>query len=187
MKLNSDGSVTAGSMSIVDLDGRGNKTADGKNLNITGAGVSRMFGLIRANEIKAAATSPATAIPHALHVSLPVTMNCSSGIREPATKTDGRVTLGPCVQEGARFQLDPSYNCGTLSTELGQAVCYAMQRYGAYNMDNNGSTYMMVYGQHRRSWGTGITDYADVGISADYQNLGLPSSKLSSLASWSGK
>ena len=38
VKINGDGSVTAGSMSVVDLDGRGNKTAEGKNLNITGRG-----------------------------------------------------------------------------------------------------------------------------------------------------
>ena len=68
VKINADGTVTVGSMSIVDLDGLGNKTASGQNLNITGAGVSRMFGLIRASEVRAAATNPATAIPHALQV-----------------------------------------------------------------------------------------------------------------------
>ena len=185
--VDSDGSVTAGSMSIVDLDGRGNKTADGENLNITGAGVSRMFGLIRANEIKAAATSPATAIPHALQVSLPAAMNCAEGIRRPATKTDGQSTSTSCVQEGARFQLAPRYNCRGVPTKLGQAACYAMKKYGAYNMDNNGSTYMLVYGQHMRSWATGITDYAEVGIWSDYQNLGLPTSRMRSLARWFGR
>lgn len=184
--IGSDGSVTAGSMSVVDLDGRGNKTAGGKNLNITGAGVSRLFGVIRANEIRAAATDPRTAIPHALSVSLPVSMNCSS-FREPATKTDGRVTSGSCIQEGARFRLDPSFDCSTVSSKMGQAVCYALQKYGAYDMDNNGTTaQMVVYAQHRKSWSTGSTDYANVGITSDYQKLDLSMSRMSSLVSWTG-
>ena len=62
-----------------------------------------------------------------------------------------------------------------------------MQGHGAYSMDNNGSSYMAVYGPHRHSWTRGVSDYANVGISGDHQNLGLASSKLSSLASWSGK
>ena len=186
VKLNSDGSITVGSMSIVDLDGRGNKTAEGGNLNITGAGLSRIFGVVRADEVKAAATSPATAIPHALQVSMPAGMNCAAGFREPATKTDGRVTSGACVQEGARFQLDPTYNCDAIVTRMGQAVCFALQKYGAYNADSNGSNYMMVYGQHRRSWSTGDTEYAKVGIWSDYENLGIPTTALRSLANWSG-
>ena len=103
VKINTDGSVTVGSMSVVDLDGRGNKTADGRNLNITGAGVSRIFGVIRANEVRAAAKDPATAIRHALQVSLPTATNCSGAFRTPATKTDGRATSSSCVAEGARI------------------------------------------------------------------------------------
>jgi hypothetical protein len=187
VKINADGSVTAGSMSVVDLDGRGNKTADGKNLNITGAGVSRIFGIIRANEVRAAAVNPATAIPHALQVSLPTQMNCSGSFREPATKTDGRATGSSCVQEGARVQMDPGFNCGSVSTKMGRAACFAMQKYGAYVMDNNGSASMAVYAQHQRSWASGKSDYAAVGIGWDYQNLGLPMNRLRVLGSWTGR
>jgi hypothetical protein len=187
VKINQNGSVTVGSMSVVDLDGRGNKTADNKNLNITGAGVSRLFGVIRAHEIQAAATRPATAIPHALQVSLPKDMNCSRAFREPATKTDGRSTSTDCVEEGARVQLDPAYDCERVPSRMGQAVCATLQDYGAYVMDNNGSTSMAIYAQHRKSWATGVQDYAAAGIKGDYQNLGIPMSQLHSLASWSGR
>jgi hypothetical protein len=187
VKINKDGSVTVGSMSVVDLDGRGNKTAEGKNLNITGAGVSRLFGVIRKNEIRAAATKPSTAIPHALQVSLPKDMNCSRAFREPATKTDGRSSSSDCIEEGARVQLDPAYDCDRISTLMGQAVCASMQKYGAYVMDNNGSRSMAIYAQHRDSWPAGINDYAAVGIKGDYQNLGIPMTELHSLAHWSGR
>jgi hypothetical protein len=185
-KINRDGSVTVGSMSVVDLDGHGNKTPDNRNLNITGAGVSRLFGVIRANEIQAAAAKPRTAIPHALQVSLPKDMNCSRDFRAPATKTDGRSTSTDCIQEGARVQLDPAYDCDRISTLMGQAVCASLQKYGAYVMDNNGSSSMAIYAQHRKSWAAGVEDYAAVGIKGDYQNLGIPMSELHALARWSG-
>lgn len=186
VRVSSDGTVTVGSMSVVDLDGTGTKTADGRNLNITGAGVSRLFGVIRAHEVRTAASSPSTAIHHALQVSLPMAMNCSRGFREPATKTDGRATSTACVQQGARVQLDPAYNCSSPPTRLGRAVCYAMQKYGAYVMDNNRSATMGFFGQQRQSWPTASADYSAAGITQDYQSLGLPITRLRVLARWSG-
>jgi len=187
VRVNADGTVTVGSMSIVDLDGAGNKTADGRNLNITGAGVSRLFGVIRAHEVRAAATSPATAISHALQVTLPSAMNCSGTFREPATKTDGRSTFTDCVQEGARVQLDPTYDCTVPPTKMGRAICYAMEKYGAYVMDNNGSSIMAFFAQHRLSWPNAATDYDAVGITHDYQNMGIPMTRLRVLARWNGQ
>ena len=185
--VNSDGSVSASAMNVVDLDGPGNKTVDGKNLNITGAGVSRMFGVVRANEVRAAATRPATAIQHALQVSLPTSFNCVKTFREPATKTDGRSTASDCMVEGGRYQMDPSFDCSSVTVKLGQAVCYAMQKYGAYDMDNNGSRSLVVYGQQRRSWSTADADYAAAGIRGDYSGLGIPMSKMRALARWTGQ
>lgn len=187
VKINGDGSVTVGSMSVVDLDGRGNKTAGGQNLNITGAGVSRLFGVIRAHEVRAAASDPRTAIKHALSVSLPVSFNCAGKWREPATKTDGRSSASDCVIQGGRYQMDPGFDCSTVGTKMGRAVCYALQKYGAYNMDNNGSDKMVFYGQHRRSWPTADSDYAAVGVSGDYSGLGIPMNRLRVLSSWSGR
>ncbi len=186
VKINSDGTVSAGSMSTVDLDGRGNKTASGQNLNITGSGVSRVLGVIRAHEVKAAATSPATAIPHALSVSLPPSKNCPSAYREPATKTDGQGSSGACIEEGARLQLDPSYNCSSLGSKMGQAVCFALQKYGAYNMDNGCKT-ICVYGQMQRSWSGGPNDYKAAGVQWDYFGLGIPLNRIRVLSSWHGR
>ena len=185
IKINADGSVSAGSMSVVALDGPGNKSPTGQNLNITGSGLSRMFGLISANEVRAAATRPLSAIPHALQVALPTNLNCASGFRSPATKTDGRGT-GACVQEGARFQLDPAYNCAGLSKKLSQAICAALQTYGAFDIDNSGSSNIVFYAQHRKSWPTADADYAAVGIGGDYTGLGLPISMFRSLVSANG-
>ncbi len=185
VKINSDGSVSAGSMSVVHLDGRGNKSVDGKNLNITGSGVSRLLGVIRAHEIRAAAIDPRNAIPHALSVSLPPSANCSSAFMEPATKTDGQSSSSNCVREGARIQLDPSYSCSSLSTKMGQAVCYAMQRYGAYDMDN-GCKSICVYAQQDQSWSGGASDYSKVGVAWDYFGLGIPLTQMRVLRTWNG-
>jgi len=187
VKINRDGSVTAASMSVTDLDGRGVKTAQGKNLNITGAGVSRLFGVIRANEVKAASHSPRSAIRHALQVSLPDEMICSGGFRRPATKTDGRSRSTGCVEAGARVQIHRSYDCGTTLRKLRRAICFAMQRYGGYVMDSNGSNVMAFFGQHTRSWRAGAKDYRKAGITGDYYDLGLPMRRMRVLATWSGE
>lgn len=184
--VNPDGSVTMGSMSVVDLHGRGDSTPDGERLNITGSGLSRIFGLIRAHEVRAAVDSPRTAIPHAVQVSLPGSMNCADTFRAPATKTDGGATTTPCVEEGARLYLSRAFDCLTVETALGRAVCFAMQRYGAYVIDNNGSQVMAVYGQQRDSWPTGAADYAAAGISRDYMELGLPVARIRVMSRWDG-
>jgi len=186
--VNSDGTVTVGSMSVVDLDGSGTKTAGGENLNITGAGVSRIFGVIRAHEVKAAATSPSTAIKHALQVTLPGAVNCSRVFREPATKTDGRsASTTDCIQEGARVQMARGFDCWAIKTKMGEAICFALKKYGAYVMDNNGSDIMAFFAQHRLTWRTSSADYAAVGITHDYQDLGLPMTRLRVLRHWTGR
>ncbi len=186
VRLGSDGTVTAGSMSVVDVDGRGNKTAGGEKLNITGAGLSRLFGVIRAPEVDAAATDPEGAIPHALQVSLPVTANCAGAFRVPATKSDGRVRAGPCVEQGARLQLDPTFDCTQMKVPLARAVCHALQTYGAFVIDNNGGTGMGLFGQHVASWAEGQRDYRSAGIEGDYRTLDLPMERLRVLSRWDG-
>lgn len=185
--VGADGTVRTASMNVVDLDGTGNRTAGGRRLNITGAGVSRLLGVVRANEIRAAAISPRTAIPHALSVSLPDSSTCADGFREPATKTDGRSRASSCIEEGSRFQLDPSYDCSSLPAKLGQAICHALQTYGAFDVDTNSSRFMVFYGQHRRSWSTGSGDYRAAGIEHDYSDLHLPMTRLRTLETWSGR
>lgn len=186
VRLDSDGAVPVGAMSVVDLDGRGNRTPDGENLNVTGAGVSLLPGVIRAHEVEAAAVDPRNAIPHALRVALPASDTCADRFREPARKTSGRSREPGCVVLGARIQLDPRFNCSTLPRMISQAVCYTLQKYGAYTADAAG-TWMMFYGQHRRSWATADRDYAAVGIDADYSHLELPIDRLRVLATWDGE
>ena len=148
--------------------------------------LSRLFGMVLAHEIRAAAAAPATAIPHALQVSMPSTWNCAEVFREPATKTDGLATTTDCVQGGARVQLHPTFDCASVSTKLAQAICASLQTYGGYVMDNNGSTAMGFFAQHRLSWPTGDADYAAAGMTSDYRDLGLPLSRLRVLAWWDG-
>jgi hypothetical protein len=186
VEIDADGSVSAGSMNVVSLDGRGNKSVNGKNLNITGSGVSRLLGVIRAHEIRAAATDPRTAIPHALSVSLPAHVNCSGSFVEPATKTDGQSSSNRCVREGSRLQLDPAFTCSSLSTKMAQAVCYTLQKYGAYDTDS-GCESICVYAQQNQSWRLAASDYANVGITGDYAGLGIPLGGMRVLNAWNGR
>ena len=72
-------------------------------------------------------------IPHALNFAW--TGN-SSTYRAPATKTDGH-TSGD-MQEGMRFQLSPSFNCGGQSTQYARTICVTLQKYGMYDGDSGG-------------------------------------------------
>ncbi|MCH9702039.1 MAG: hypothetical protein K0U76_11790 [Actinomycetia bacterium] len=97
----------------------------------TGAGASRLAGVIRISEIAAGE------IPHALALQ---TNNACPTFRPPATKSDGRSTRTDCIPEGALLQLDPSLDLGELSLTPGElAVATAMQRYGGYVMDVGGA------------------------------------------------
>lgn len=187
VRVASDGTVSAGSMNVVDLDGRGNETAAGERLNVTGSGLSRLFGVIRAPEVEAAATDPEGAISHALQVSLPITVNCAGSFRAPATKSDGGARGAQCVQEGSRIQLDPAYDCVRTEMLLGRAVCHALQTYGAFVIDNNGGTAMGLFGQNVASWPGGQRGYRRAGIDSDYTALRLPMDRLRVLSRWNGR
>ncbi len=184
VRLSPDGSVAAGSMSVLDLDGRGDTTVTGEAPTVTGSGLSRMLGLVRAHEVEAARDRPRAAIPHALEVSLPAATNCRGTFRPPATKSDGQ-GRPPCVLQGSRLQLDPSYDCSGLELPMAQAVCVALQRYGAFVTDNGGEN-MQVYAQHEDSWPGGGRAYARAGIDGDYQDLGLPMDRMRVLRAWTG-
>jgi hypothetical protein len=55
--------------------------------------------------------------------------------RGPATKTDGKGKAGQ-LQQGMRFQLDPSFDCGGLANRVESMVCGALQKYGMYDNDS---------------------------------------------------
>ena len=96
----------------------------------TGAGVSRLAGLIRPDELAQGR------INHALVG--PTGYSCKATYRYPAVKSDGSSTASNCIPEGARVQLDPSVNCtappGIEQWEI--TVCRALKEYGWYNIDN---------------------------------------------------
>ncbi|MCH9666380.1 MAG: hypothetical protein K0U76_10510 [Actinomycetia bacterium] len=97
----------------------------------TGAGASRLAGVIRVAEIEAGE------IPHALALQ---SNNACPTFRAPALKSDGTSTRADCIPEGARLQLDPSLDLSKLDLTPGElAVATAMQRYGGYVMDVGGA------------------------------------------------
>lgn len=97
----------------------------------TGAGASRLGGVIRVAEIAVGY------IPHALALQ---TNNACPSFRSPALKSDGTSTRADCIPQGARLQLDPALDLSALDLSSGElAVATAMQRYGGYVMDVGGA------------------------------------------------
>jgi hypothetical protein len=144
---------------VTSLDG------NGQNPGATGSNLSHLFGMVRLFEMRNVPASPATAIPHALHFSSRFT--CPT-YRYPATKSDGS-TPGFCIPEGARVFLDSSADCAAVTPAGSEAVCYALQRYGAYDTDTGGSPFAMGFE------GDGLNDvptvYSNAGFGWDYYNM----------------
>lgn len=142
----------------------------------TGSAVSRLAGVVRISEIKAGV------IDHALVFS---TDNaCTSTFRYPAAKTDGRSNRSDCVPEGARIQLDPSIDVDALPMTSGERiVAKALQRYGAYAIDNGGAKMAFIF-----EVPSGEADpYASVGLTRDYFAMNaIPWRSLRVLKSWTG-
>lgn len=158
-----------GDISLVDGDGRGSTT--------TGAGISRLAGVVRTYEIRNGR------IDHPLVFS---TNNaCQSVFRYPATKTDGASGRSDCIPEGARVQLDPSINVDSLVglTAAERMVAKALQTHGAYNIDNGGARWAFIFE-------TPIDEsspYPAVGLNRDYQAMsGIPWNRVRVLRQWDG-
>ena len=157
-----------------------------------GGGSNIEGGIILASEVAKGV------IPHALGFAFHC--NNVSTFRPPAIKTDGNCGTSP-VQEGMRFQLDPTFNCGTMPTTMEHMICVALQQYGAYDTDTTGSSDVgftfqtddladpgrapwQKPGDYTRSGGL----YNQAGITADYQSMpDIPVSRLRVLASWNGQ
>lgn len=99
----------------------------------TGAGASRLAGVVRISEIKRGV------IDHALV--LQSDNVCADEVRSPALKTDGTSTREDCLPAGARLQLDPALKLSRLKglTQGERAVARAMQVYGGYVIDRGGA------------------------------------------------
>ena len=95
----------------------------------TGAGASRLAGVVRVAEIEGGQ------VPHAL--ALQSDTACAGTFRTPAIKTDGVSTRSDCVPEGSRLQLDPAIDVAAIPniTPGERAVARALQIYGGYLID----------------------------------------------------
>ncbi|MFT4124623.1 MAG: hypothetical protein QM662_00120 [Gordonia sp. (in: high G+C Gram-positive bacteria)] len=132
----------------------------------TGAGASRLAGVIRVSEIEQGR------IPHALAIQ---TDNVCAGIfNSPAIKTDGTSKRSDCIPEGARVRLDPNLNLRSLRlTAAERTVAEALQVYGAYVIDRGGTPLSVSFEREESSSGGGIGRvYTDFGLRWDYDDLG---------------
>lgn len=133
----------------------------------TGAGASRLGGVVRVDEIAAGV------INHALVVQ---TDNaCAGRFRAPALKTDGDSVRSDCIPEGARIQLDPTINLAAISglTPGERAVARALQVYGAYVIDKAGTSMSVSFEVARDATSSSPgAVYTRAGLSWDY--FGMP-------------
>jgi hypothetical protein len=174
------------------LDGMG----DGRNLAGAISGSRIPHNAILASEIASGS------IDHAL--SFAARRQDPSVFRLPATSTDGQGQPGE-LQQGMRFQLDPSVDCAALpgSTEVSKVermVCVALQKYGMYNNDSTaGEASGIVFqtddptdparvpplqpGAFTRTGGL----YSQNGLTYDYfQFSHIPLNQMRLLRSWDG-
>lgn len=152
---------------VSDLAGQG------RPAEATGAGISRLAGVIRMDEIARGS------INHALVFS---TNNaCAAVKRFPATKTDGVSVRSDCIPEGGRIRLDPSINVNAIPgiTAAERIVAKALQTYGAYAIDNGGARMAFIF----ESPNGKANPYPGAGFSWDYYAMNkIPWAKIQYLA-----
>jgi hypothetical protein len=93
--------------------------------------------------------------------------------RYPATKNSGSAMGAGCIPAGSRVFLDSSADCSTVSPVGEKAICYALQKYGAYMTATSKDVFNLdleipTDGQPGDS---GPNPYHGVGLG---ENLGLP-------------
>lgn len=162
---------------MVDETGDGIETVGSS----TGAGLARLAGVIRIEELQAGE------IPHALFFSTDWAAP-GTNFRYPASKSDGNGTgLAGEIPEGARIQLDPSIDVDALPITDGEKIiAKALQTHGAYCGDNGGARMAFIAELEDGVNNPGAT-YVGLGIGWDYFGLdGIPWSSLRVLASWDG-
>jgi hypothetical protein len=156
-------------------------TGSGWGGSSTGAGASRLAGVVRVREIERGV------IPHALV--LQSAHACAVKFRPPARKTDGTSTRSDCIPEGARLQLDPKLDLSALRlTRAERAVARAMQVYGGYLIDRSGTSLSVSFERARdASVSSPGSAYLASGLRWDYDALdGVPWRRLRVLERWQG-
>jgi hypothetical protein len=158
---------SAGGRFIGDLYGWGANAAPGKHAGgSVAAGYSGMGGVVRPEEIAQGH------IDHALSLMVPAP---KTGYVGPATATDGTSHNPYAIPEGARIQLDPSFDVDAQSwPSWKKTLAKALQNYGAYVSDTGGA--LAFYGQtdmnaRNRTW-------ASVGVPKNASLWDLPWSRV---------
>lgn len=146
----------------------------------TGAGASRLAGVVRVAEIRAGV------IPHALV--LQSDSVCATTFRPPALKTDGLSTRADCIPEGSRVQLNPAINVSAIPgiTPGERAVARALQVYGGYLIDRGGAPLSVSFevAPDAGPTTTGAV-YARAGFAWDYHGMPhVPWRQLRVLQAW---
>lgn len=150
--------------------------------NSTGAGASRIGGVVRVAEIESGV------IDHALVMQSDNV--CRDVYRAPALKTDGDSDRSDCIPEGARLQLDPDIDVAAVEgiTPGELAVAKALQTYGAYLIDRADTSLSISFelapdaGPHSPG-----SVYEAAGLSWDYYGMPkVPWSELRVLEAWNG-
>ena len=146
----------------------------------TGAGASRLAGVVRVAEMQAGV------IPHALVLQSDTV--CAITVRPPALKTDGDSTRSDCIPEGARLQLDPTIDVAAIPgiTPGEAAVARALQVYGAYLIDRGGASLSVSFEVAPDAGAAGPGSvYSRAGFGWDYYGMpNVPWSQLRVLQAW---
>lgn len=135
-----------------------------------GAGIVYLGGLIRPWEVAQGH------IDHALAFAYD---KVSPAFRAPATKSDGK---GGGLPEGARLQLDPSYDISGL-TGTGRIIAKALQVYGAYVIDYAGNP-GKIYAEYQSTAKWGVSDAPALATSTVSP---IPANRLRVLRQWDGR
>ena len=156
--------------------------ASGWGGSSTGAGASRLAGVIRVSEIQRGV------IDHALV--LQIDNVCARVFRAPALKTDGTSRRSDCIPAGARLQLDPRVNVSLIRgiTPAERAVARALQVYGGYVIDRGGAPLSVSFERSPDATpnSTGAV-YSRAGMAWDYYGLRhVPWQRLRVLKTWQG-
>ena len=127
------GKWSAGSRYVTNAYGWGAVCGLGAHCNgAVASGFAAFGGIPRPEDFKG------DVIPHALTITSPFTR--ADFIACPATHTDGEESSANAIPEGARIQLDPSFNVGAQSwPRWKKVIARTLQVYGAYVSDTGGT------------------------------------------------
>ena len=155
-------SWSAGSRYVTSANGWGAMCAVGQHCSGSdAAGFALMGGGVRPEEIAQGH------IDHALFMTTPYTR--SGYFACPATHTDGVFNDIAALPEGARIQLDPSFNVEAQAwPRWEKTIAHALQTYGAYIGDTGGS--LAVFAEANINRGYDAWSVAGVSAGSGYLN-----------------